>query len=87
LPQTNGLELWSCCQADLAGFPGVRASACIDGALLSSLHPEGEPASTVKDPTQRKDCLCTESIDIGSYTQACPTACVYCYANPRLRTI
>lgn len=81
-----GLELWSCSQAEIAPLPGVKASACIDGALLTRLHPAGEPASTVKDRTQRKDCLCTESIDIGSYTQSCPAACVYCYANPRLRT-
>ncbi|MDH4198294.1 MAG: DUF1848 domain-containing protein, partial [Candidatus Aminicenantes bacterium] len=29
------------------------------------------------------DCLCTESVDIGSYAQSCPHSCVYCYANPR----
>lgn len=81
-----GLELWSCSQAEIARLPGVKASACIDGALLARLHPAGEPAPTVKDRTQRKDCLCTESIDIGSYTQSCPSACVYCYASPRLKT-
>ncbi|RFT16686.1 MAG: hypothetical protein OP8BY_1299 [Candidatus Saccharicenans subterraneus] len=81
-----GLELWSCSQAEIARLPGVKASACIDGALLTRLHPAGEPASTVKDRTQREDCLCTDSIDIGSYTQSCPAACVYCYANPRLGT-
>ncbi|MCX8160543.1 MAG: DUF1848 domain-containing protein [Candidatus Saccharicenans sp.] len=80
------LELWSCSQAEIASLPGIQASACIDGSLLSRLHPAGEPASTVKDRTQRKDCGCTESLDIGSYTQSCPAACVYCYANPRLRT-
>lgn len=81
-----GLELWSCSQPDIARLPGVKASSCIDGAWLSRLHPAGEPASTGKDRTQRKDCLCTESVDIGSYTQSCPAACVYCYANPRLKT-
>lgn len=81
-----GLELWSCSQAEIARLPGIKASACIDGAFLARLHPRGEPASTFKDRTQRKDCLCTESIDIGSYIQSCPAACVYCYANPRLRT-
>lgn len=80
-----GLELWNCSQAEIAVLPGVRASACVDGAWLSSLHPSGEPASTVRDRTQRKNCFCTESIDIGSYTQSCPGACLYCYANPRLR--
>ncbi|MCK4557835.1 MAG: DUF1848 family protein [Candidatus Aminicenantes bacterium] len=33
---------------------------------------------------QRAECRCTESIDIGSYTQSCPHSCLYCYANPRV---
>ena len=78
------LELWSCSQKEVASLPGIKPSACIDGARLSELHPAREPASVIKDRTQRKDCLCTESVDIGSYTQSCPTACLYCYANPRL---
>jgi len=80
----HGLTLFACCQPALAGVPGVKPSACIDAALLESLHPAGEPASPRKDRTQRAECLCTESKDIGSYTQACPHGCVYCYANPRI---
>ncbi len=78
----RGLKLYACSQAFLSGVGGIEPSACIDGRLLSRLHPDGEPASTKKDGSQRKDCLCTESKDIGSYTQACPHGCVYCYANP-----
>lgn len=78
------LELWSCSQQEIALLPGIKPSACIDGCLLSELHPSQELASVVKDKTQRKDCLCTESVDIGSYTQSCPASCLYCYANPRL---
>lgn len=78
------LELWSCSQKHIASLPGIRPSACIDGARLTWLHPAGEPASLTKDKTQRADCLCTESIDIGSYTQACSSACLYCYANPKI---
>jgi len=80
---SHGLVLHACSQPLLAGVPGVRPSACIDGALLEALHPRGEPASRRKDRGQRAACLCTESKDIGSYTQACPHACLYCYANPR----
>ena len=79
----HGLTLHVCCQPGLAGVPGVKPSACIDGRLLESLHPGREPASRRKDRGQRAGCLCTESKDIGSYTQACPHGCVYCYANPR----
>ena len=78
----RGLVLQACCQPLLAGVPGLRPSACIDGALLGSLHPRREPVSKRRDRSQRESCLCTESKDIGSYTQACPHGCVYCYANP-----
>jgi hypothetical protein len=80
----RGLVLHACAQPLLDGVPGIRPSACIDGALLESLHPRREPASRRKDRGQRADCLCTESKDIGSYTQACPHGCVYCYANPKV---
>jgi DNA repair photolyase len=62
--------------------PGIRPSACINGRLLQELHPNGAPVSVRKDRTQRRECRCTESVDIGSYTQTCPHSCVYCYANP-----
>jgi len=78
----RGLTLHACTQPFLAGVPGLKPSACIDGRLLESLHPYREPASHRKDPGQRAGCLCTESRDIGSYAQTCPHGCVYCYANP-----
>lgn len=78
----HGLTLYACSQPFLTAVPGIRPSACIDGALLEALHPRREPVSGTKDKTQRTDCLCTESRDIGSYTQTCPHGCVYCYANP-----
>ncbi|MBE3124268.1 MAG: DUF1848 family protein [Acidobacteria bacterium] len=80
----HGLSLLACCQPALAGIPGVRPSACINANLLESLHPGREPVSRRKDRGQRADCLCTESMDIGSYAQTCPHGCVYCYANPKL---
>ncbi|MBC7364649.1 MAG: DUF1848 family protein [Candidatus Aminicenantes bacterium] len=79
------LELWSCSQKEIARLPGIKPSSCIDGALLSRLHPKQELASLAKDRTQRPDCLCTESVDIGSYTQTCPSACLYCYASPKIK--
>lgn len=78
----HGLALHACSQPALAGVPGLVPSACVDGALLESLHPRREPASRRKDRSQRAACLCTESTDIGSYAQACPHGCVYCYAHP-----
>jgi hypothetical protein len=80
----HGLNLYCCSQDLLADIPGIRPSACIDGRLLQACHPEGLPVSVSKDRTQRRECRCTESVDIGSYTQTCPHSCVYCYANPKL---
>ena len=79
----HGLSLFACCQPALAGVSGIKPSACIDASLLESLHPGREPASRRKDRSQRADCLCAESRDIGSYAQPCHHGCVYCYANPR----
>ncbi len=76
-----GLNLHACAQGLLAAVPGFRASSCIDGARLRELHPRREPVSVGKDRTQRPECGCTESRDIGSYTQVCPHSCVYCYAS------
>ncbi len=80
----RGLRLLACCQPALAGIPGVRPSACIDANLLESLHPGREAASRRKDRSQRADCFCTESMDIGSYAQYCHHNCIYCYANPKI---
>lgn len=78
------VRLFSCSQNFLTRVPGIRASSCIDGRLLQELHPRKEPASQTKDKGQRPECGCTESIDIGSYTQSCPHGCLYCYANPKI---
>ena len=82
IARSSGLRLFSCSQPFLTAAPGVEPSACIDGRLLQSLHPGLEEVSVAKDRTQRADCRCTASLDIGSYAQTCPHGCVYCYANP-----
>jgi len=61
---------------------GCERSSCIDGALLNRLHPDGKICSTKRAKGQRKLCGCTESKDIGWYSQKCPNGCLYCYAEP-----
>lgn len=84
IAKSYGLDLYICSQASLSEASGIPPSSCIDGALLQKLHPDHAIVSTKIDRTQRKECLCTESVDIGSYTQFCPHCCLYCYANPKI---
>jgi DNA repair photolyase len=73
-----GMEVRYCC------VPGKPRSSCIDGALLSRLHPDRLPCSARRARGQRPLCGCTESRDLGWYSQSCPHGCLYCYANPRV---
>ena len=84
IAESYGLDLYICSQRALSEASDIGPSSCIDGTLLQELHPDREPVSTKKDRTQRKECLCTESVDIGSYPQFCPHSCLYCYANPKI---
>lgn len=65
---------------------GFALSRCIDGFRLIELHPSGQACSTKRARHQRTLCGCTESIDIGWYTQTCLHGCVYCYANPKIQS-
>lgn len=77
IAKRHRVRLHGCCE------PIMERSRCIDGWLLSSLHPRGLPCSTKKAPGQRELCGCTESYDIGAY-RVCPHGCLYCYANPKI---
>lgn len=62
-------------------FPNLTTKGCIDGALLSALHPKKKPCLVAKDPSQRPTCHCTKSKDIGMWF-SCYHGCFYCYGNP-----
>ena len=70
-----GMELSTCV------LPDLTTKGCIDGATLSELHPLQEPCSKAKDRSQRENCHCTKSTDIGQWF-ACYHNCLYCYGNP-----
>lgn len=73
---SHGMGIHFCAVAD---FPRSR---CIDGELLSRLHPDGLNCSPARAKGQRPLCGCTQSIDIGWYSQKCLHGCLYCYAEP-----
>lgn len=71
-----GMILHFCSMED---FP---VSRCIDGELLSGIHPDGLICSREKAIGQRPRCGCTKSLDIGWYSLKCNHGCLYCYATP-----
>jgi DNA repair photolyase len=73
--EERGMELSTCV------LPNLTTKGCIDGATLSQLHPHGKPCSLAKDTSQRENCHCTKSVDIGQWF-ACYHNCLYCYGNP-----
>jgi len=72
-----GLELESCSENNLSEF-GIKNGACVDGNLMTKLF--GKEIKHIKDVSQRKECGCMKSLDVGIYN-SCLFNCVYCYAN------
>lgn len=73
-----GIELVSCAEElDLKEF-GILHGKCIDDKLITEIS--GFQLDLSKDKTQRPECGCVGSVDIGAYN-TCPHFCRYCYAN------
>lgn len=79
-----GLNIDTCAEKiDLHQF-GIEHARCIDDRLLSKLL--GNHLNIDKDKTQRLECGCVASIDIGMYN-TCRNGCRYCYANYNQNTV
>ena len=77
-------KLYSCSQDFLTEVKGIEKSRCIDAEYFSKIHPLGWKIEHKKDKGQRKECGCSQSKDIGSYSMNCPRPCLYCYANKKV---
>lgn len=73
-----GFEINTCAEGiDLSRF-GIKHGKCIDDKYIEKLI--GQKLNIKKDPNQRTECGCVESVDIGLYN-TCMHGCKYCYAN------
>jgi DNA repair photolyase len=78
-----GLEIYSCAEpVDLQPL-GIRPGKCIDADYLRRVF--GITVAAKKDRSQRPECGCVASQDIGAY-DSCVHDCVYCYATRNQRT-
>lgn len=74
----NGMMVQTCAEAIELESVGIKHGKCIDSVLIEDLL--GVKLVVGKDPNQRKECGCVQSIDIGEYN-TCAHGCKYCYAN------
>lgn len=74
----HGMKIQTCAEEIALESVGVKHGKCIDNALIEDLLNVKLVVS--KDPNQRKECGCVQSIDIGEYN-TCAHGCKYCYAN------
>jgi hypothetical protein len=80
----NGLTIDTCAEkTDLSRF-GIDRARCVDDRLFARLL--DCRLILDKDKTQRPDCGCAASIDIGMYN-TCLSGCRYCYANYDASTV
>ena len=78
IARKRGIRIVSCAEEmDLSEF-GIDHGKCIDDKLISEIS--GREINIEKDKSQRKECGCVASIDIGAYNTCCH-GCLYCYAN------
>lgn len=84
IAKEKGIRLRTCAEkVDLQKY-GIAHGCCIDGAIINEIT--GWNMDAKKDPTQRPECGCLGSIDIGQYN-TCRHACKYCYANFNLQSV
>ncbi|WP_416200536.1 MAG: DUF1848 domain-containing protein [Thermocaproicibacter melissae] len=78
IAKSVGIDIDTCAEKiDLSKF-GIQHAHCIDKERLERIG--GFRLNLEKDKTQRAECGCVASIDIGAYG-TCRNGCLYCYAN------
>lgn len=79
----HAMEITSCAEViDLTSF-GIRPGKCVDDDYIRRVF--GKEVVHKKDPSQREECGCVASRDIGVY-DTCLYGCRYCYATRSFET-
>lgn len=78
IASNHDMQIFTCAeQIDFTKY-GVPPGRCIDDELLRRIWPSS--SHYTKDPSQRKECLCVRSKDIGM-NDTCIHGCPYCYST------
>lgn len=79
-----GIKMDTCAEEIDLADSGIAHASCIDLRLVERIC--GYKPDAQKDKSQRPECGCAASVDIGIYS-SCPNGCKYCYANYNAGTI
>ncbi|HOJ78733.1 MAG TPA: DUF1848 domain-containing protein [Bacillota bacterium] len=78
IAKSHNLIIETCAEKIELADLGINHGKCIDDQLIAEIS--GAEIEVAKDKSQRKECGCVASIDIGAYN-TCNNNCLYCYAN------
>jgi len=76
--KNSGMEIVSCAEESDLSVYGIKPGKCIDDEYVRKVF--GIDVTAKKDPSQRRECGCIVSKDIGMY-DSCLYGCCYCYAT------
>ena len=78
ISREHGIKLRACSETIDLSADGVQPAACISKDTIEQVC--GRAIAAKKDKSQRPECGCIQSVDVGAYN-TCKNGCIYCYAN------
>jgi hypothetical protein len=78
IARSHGMSMATCAEVVDLEKCGIEYNCCIDKKLIEEII--GCDIKVAKDKSQRPECGCMDSVEIGSYN-TCLNGCKYCYAN------